>query len=121
MIRDDLLHGDDVASERAFLEASKMADGIEVTGGKEAGDNIFQIATGTVIPLQEYLEEWLADKGFTGKTALPHRKAFAVLHDWLKASNFSTTINTSRGGSLGFTSRHTSRLLSERPRPSTVT
>jgi site-specific recombinase XerD len=93
MIRDDLLHGDDATAERAFIEAAKIADGIEAAKGKEAGDNIFHIATGTVIPLREYLEEWLADKGFTGKTALQHRKAFTVLYDWLKATNTNTTIN----------------------------
>jgi hypothetical protein len=93
MIRDDLLNGDDATSERAFAEAIKVADGMEATEGKEAGDSIFRIATGTVIPLREYLEEWLDDKGFTGKTALQHRKTFSVLFDWLKATNTNTTIN----------------------------
>jgi site-specific recombinase XerD len=93
MIRDDFLRGDDATAERAFIEAAKIAGGIEAAEGKEAGDNIFHIATGTVIPLREYLEEWLADKGFTGKTALQHRKTFAVLYDWLKATNINTTIN----------------------------
>lgn len=46
----------------------------------------FNIATGTVATLKEYLEEWIADQHFTGKTGLLHRKAFTVLEEWCRTS-----------------------------------
>lgn len=83
-------------TDQEVMEAAdavmQLADDVEAVQGKDAGTNIFNIATGTATPLKDYLEEWLADQAFIGKTALQHRKSFTVLADWCTAERKPATL-----------------------------
>lgn len=83
-------------TDQELMEAAdavmQLADDVEAIQGPDAGTNIFSIATGTATPVKEHLEEWLADQGFTGKTALQHRKAFTVFADWCATEPETATL-----------------------------
>lgn len=78
--------------EATFEETVALADRVAAVRGAAAGDTIFHFATGTHTPLEEYFEEWLAEKRFTGKTILLHRKAIVVLRDWCTKNTVATSV-----------------------------
>lgn len=92
MIRRDWESSNPLTFEAAFIDAVALGDEIEATADEEAGTNIFHIATGTATPLKDYLEEWLEDGSFIGKTMLQHRKAFTVLLAWMHRRGLAPTL-----------------------------
>lgn len=95
--RDWELADDDESLTLAFSDAVQIADAVEAVEGEEAGTNIFHVALGTAIPLSDHLKTWIADIGCTGKTALLHRKAFAVLEQWCKANHVKPILQAITG------------------------
>lgn len=73
------------------LDAIRLADEVEEREGVEAANYVHALAFGAVSPLDEYLDDWITDKGFIGKTALQHRKAFSVLIDWCRGQHLQLT------------------------------
>ena len=61
--------------------------------GPAAYEKFVGLATGYITPLDFHVEDWIVDRGFIGKTALQHRKAFAVLTEWCKKRGIDPTIN----------------------------
>ena len=97
---------DDQASD-AFAEAVARADEIEAANGSEAGDRFFKIAVGHLSSLTEFLDEWIADCGYTGRTAMQHRLAFGVLTDWCKEQGIEPMLqNITRRMALRFRDQH---------------
>src|SRR5205814_2184540 len=57
-----------------------------------AGQNFYAVASGELTPLDFHLDDWFADRRFTGKSCLQHRKAFRVLADWCNARGIEPTV-----------------------------
>lgn len=60
--------------------------------GEEASRTFYEVASGQATPLSEYLEEWIADRGFKGASAAHHRNAFEVLARWCKSAHVKPTL-----------------------------
>jgi len=94
LLRRRVQGGDEDDADAAFAEAVLLSSELEATDGVDAGDRLFKIATGHLAPLDEFLDEWIADRQFTGKTDVQHRQAFAVLADWCKTQNLEPTLQS---------------------------
>jgi integrase len=88
----DASRGDEEEMEAQLL-ANRLGDRIEEEqGGNAARNAAYKIAVGFNAPLDHYIGDWLADRGFTGKTEMQHRKAFTVLSDWCNARSIEPTL-----------------------------
>lgn len=70
----------------ADFTLTHIAADIAEEQGPEASEAFYGIASGKITPLDDYLEEWIADRGYIGSSASHHRNAFVVLHAWCKAN-----------------------------------
>jgi hypothetical protein len=75
-----------------FLDVVKQADAVEKAKGQVAGDEFFRAANDTVALLDEFLEPWIIDRRYTGRTAMQHRMAFKALIEWCKGQRISPTL-----------------------------
>lgn len=88
----DLSQGDDQEWQALEL-AHRLGDQIERDqGGNAAEHEAYRIATGFSTPVDHYLDAWLADRGFIGKTDMQHRKAFKVLAEWCNARRIEQSL-----------------------------
>lgn len=77
----------------AHLLANRLGDRIEQEqGGNAAHHPAYKIAVGFNAPLDHYLDDWLADRGFIGKTEMQHRKAFTVLSEWCNSQSIELSL-----------------------------
>jgi integrase len=88
----DASRGDEEEME-AHLLANHLGDRIEQEqGGNAAYHPAYKIAVGFNAPLEHYLDDWLADRGFIGKTKMQHRKAFSILSEWCNSHSIEPTL-----------------------------
>ncbi|MFZ0844564.1 MAG: hypothetical protein WAM62_02145, partial [Pseudolabrys sp.] len=80
---------DDDAADAQLLEVSEM---VAEEHGDQAAQTFYGIASGRTTPLKEYLDEWIADRGYIGSSASHHRNAFEVLTAWCKSSRVKPTL-----------------------------
>lgn len=80
---------DDAAADAILLEVSEL---VAEDHGDEASKTFYEIASGQATPLTEYLDEWIADRGYKGASAGHHRNAFEVLRQWCKTARIKPTI-----------------------------
>src|SRR5262249_55033585 len=62
--------------------------------GQVAYEKFVSAAVGYISSLDAYLDEWIADRVFVGKTEMQHRKAFAVLIAWCRAEGIDPTLQS---------------------------
>src|SRR5690348_8524879 len=113
MLRRQWERGSDDEAADAFAEAVARADQLEAIDGVDVGDRFFKMATGQLSPLDEFLDEWIADRQFTGKTAAQHRQAFEVLGEWCKQQSVEPALQSiNRRVALRFRDEHLKPRLS---------
>jgi integrase len=105
--------GSDDEAADAFAEAVLRGDELAVTDGADAGDRFFKIVTGQLTSLDEFLDEWIADRHYSGKTAVQHRQVFAELTEWCKTQSLEPTLQSiTRRVALRFRDEHLKPRLS---------
>jgi integrase len=82
---------DDAAADTELAEISEL---VAEEHGDDAAQTFYEVASGLSTPLAEYLDEWIADRGYIGSSASHHRNAFAVLAAWCKSSRIKPTLET---------------------------
>lgn len=80
---------DDEAAHAQLLDVSEI---IAEEHGDEASQTFYEVVSGRATPLAEYLDEWIADRGFNAGSASHHRKAFDVLSRWCKTARAKATL-----------------------------
>jgi integrase len=75
------------------LLLTDRAEQIARAQGDTRAQEFAAIATGQALPLETFLEEWLAHKAFHGRTLLRCRRAFKVLKEWLAAEKIAATVD----------------------------
>jgi integrase len=80
---------DDAAADATLLEVSEI---ISEEHGDAAGQTFYETASGRATPIGEYLDDWIADRGFNQGSASHHWKALKVLMGWCKSAHVKATL-----------------------------
>jgi site-specific recombinase XerC len=97
----------DTDQQVAVIEAADdyARDNIEDRQGFEAGTAFLGMVIGHTTPLDFHLEDWLADRGFHGKTKTLHRRSMRVLEEWCAEQGIKTLQGIDHRTALRFRDR----------------